>query len=89
MKIPSHGETEVYDLSDSEFAAVKLEESGQFWVTIVNRAEYSSDEKTNVVVKGIFDNNSNVTFLNTLEEVKEYLLSKAGIAFKEQFMDKP
>lgn len=84
MKIPSKGETEVYDLSDTEYAVVKQEESGQFWVTIVNRGGLSGGEMR-VAVEGIFDNNSNVIFLNTVEEVKEHLLERADKAHKDQF----
>jgi hypothetical protein len=81
MKIPPKGETETYDLSDTEYAAVQQEESGQFWVTIVNRG----DLEEGVEVKGIFDNNSNIMFINTDEELKGYLLEKADEAHKSQF----
>jgi hypothetical protein len=79
MRIPSIGETVVYDISDTEYVVVKLSESGEFWLTIINR------ENPGPAVESPFDNNSNVIFLNTIEKVKEYLLEKADEAHKVQF----
>jgi len=79
MRIPSIGETVVYNISDTEYAVVKLSESGEFWVTIINR------ENRRAAVVSPFDKNSNVIFLHTIENVKEYLLEKADETHKVQF----
>ena len=81
MKAPDKGKTRVYDISDTKFAAVKLEESGQFWVTIVNRENASS------TAESPFTDNSNVIFLNTIEELREHLFDNAEGDYKDQFKE--
>jgi len=80
MRIPSEGNTEVYDISDTEYASVKLDDSGRFWVNI-SRIE-KPVESMSVTVK-----DSNSLWLDTFEEVKEYLLEKANEAHKANFRE--
>jgi hypothetical protein len=84
MKIPPKGKIEVYYLSDTEFAAVQQSDSGQFWVTI-RKSEDSVPGQ--VTIEGLFDDKSHIMFLNTVEDLKEYLLERADEEHKKQFAE--
>lgn len=81
MKIPSKGKTEMYDISDTEYASVELEEStNKFWLTIW-RIEKPVEKDENMVKL----RDSNALWFDTFEEVQEYLVDKAEGKYKDQF----
>ena len=47
----------------------------------------SSGKKPFIPTKSLFDKDADFTFLNTVEELKEYLLEKADETYKEQFRE--
>lgn len=81
MRIPTKGDTEMYDVSENKYASVKSENSGKYWVTI------SSIERLekNQIITTVKDGNS--LWFDTFEEVKQYLLETADEAYKDQFRD--
>jgi len=82
MKIPSKGKTEMYDISDTEYASVKLDDSNKFWVTISRIEKPVEKDEIMVSVK-----DSNSIWFDTIDEVREYLLEKADASHKTQFHD--
>ena len=85
MKIPDKGKTDSYKISDTKDAIVKQSDTGQFWVTL--NEHLLPGEKIRYDIGSIFDNDSNIMFLNTVEELKEHLLEIADEEYKDQFRE--
>ena len=83
MRIPSIGKTETYDISNTEYATVKLDDSNRFWVGITTKIEEPiPSNKLNVTIKDSED-----IWFDSFEEVKEYLAEKSDETHKAQFQD--